>query len=70
MVKVQSMEKTIDRLLRLPDVLNCIPVSRSSWYLGIQQGKYPPGLLLGPRTRAWPASDIQALINKIKSEAA
>jgi prophage regulatory protein len=39
-----------------------IPVSRSSWWSGIKLGRYPKSVKLGPRTTAWRAEDIRALI--------
>ena len=38
--------------VRIRTVLQIIPVSRSSWYLGIQQNKYPKPVKLGPRSSA------------------
>ncbi len=57
-----------DRLLRLPDVLNRIPVSKSAFWQGIKTGRYPKPLKLGPRTTVWLEADIQGLIDKIKAE--
>ncbi len=48
--------------VRLPVVLAHIPVSRSGWWLGIAQGRYPKGIKLGPRMTAWRVEDIRALI--------
>jgi len=31
----------IDALLRLPEVLAIFPISRSTWYQGIKDGRYP-----------------------------
>jgi prophage regulatory protein len=39
-----------------------IPICRSAWWLGVKSGKFPKGVLLGPRTRAWRVEDIRALI--------
>ena len=39
-----------------------IPVSRSSWYAGVRDGKYPKPQKLGPRTSVWRASDILAIL--------
>ncbi len=50
------------RLYRLPDVLARIPVSKSSWFAGIQKGLYPRGHNLGPRTTVWRSDDIDQLI--------
>lgn len=54
-------------LYRLPEVLKRIPVSRSAWYRGIQEGKYPRGVALGPNTTAWRSSDIDQLISSLSS---
>ena len=55
-------------LLRLPQVLALIPVSRSAWWAGCKSGRYPKPVKLGPRTTAWRASDIAALLEKLTSE--
>lgn len=54
------------RLYRLPDVLARIPVSRSSWFAGIQVGRYPRGRHLGPRTTVWRSDDIDRLIQSLE----
>ncbi len=41
-----------------------IPVSRSSWWEGVRNGRYPQPVKLGPRTTAWRVEDIRALIEK------
>jgi predicted DNA-binding transcriptional regulator AlpA len=50
--------------VRLPDVLRVIPVGRSTWWLGVKEGRYPPAVKLGPRITAWRVEDIRALIAK------
>jgi prophage regulatory protein len=47
--------------LRLWQVLEYIPISKSAWWAGIQKGRFPPGVKLGPRTRAWSVAEILAL---------
>ena len=54
-------------LLRLPQVLALIPVSHSAWWAGCKSGRYPKPVKLGPRTTAWRASDIAALLEKLTS---
>lgn len=51
--------------LRLPRVLELIPVSKSGWWLGIQEGRFPKGVKLGKNTTAWKAEDIRALIEQL-----
>ena len=55
-------------LLRLPQVLALIPVSRSAWGAGCKSGRYPKPVKLGPRTTAWRAADIAALLEKLTAE--
>ena len=53
-----------DRLLRLKEVLELVPVSRSTWYSGVKSGRYPsPVHHLGPRISAWPLFSIMQLLN-------
>ena len=54
--------------LRLKSVLALIPVSRSSWYQGIQEGRYPKAVKLSPRTSAWRKSDIFRLIGDLNGQ--
>lgn len=52
-------------LLRLPQVLALIPVSRSAWWAGCKSGRYPKPVKLGPRTTAWRVSDIKDLLKRL-----
>lgn len=56
-----------DQLLRLKEVLQLIPVSRSSWYRGISCGQYPKPLKLSKRTVAWSRRDILSLISELSA---
>jgi prophage regulatory protein len=53
--------------LRLPQILaplGPIPVSRSTWWAGIKEGRYPQPVKLGPRITAWRVEDIRELIER------
>ena len=52
-------------LLRLPAVLQLVPVSRSHWWAGVASGKFPKGIKLSDRVTCWKSSDIQALIESL-----
>lgn len=39
-----------------------IPVSKSTWWAGIKDGRFPKPVKLGPRITAWRVEDIRALI--------
>jgi prophage regulatory protein len=51
----------VQTLLRLPTVKAETGASRSTIYLRIQQGLWPKPVKLGPRSVAWPASEVAAL---------
>ena len=51
-------------LLRLPQVLELIPVGKSTWWAGVKSGRYPPPVKLGPGITVWRSADILALISK------
>jgi prophage regulatory protein len=62
-----------ESLLRIYDITGCpkrgikglISISRSAWWAGVADGRYPKGILLSARTRVWPASSIQKLITDL-----
>lgn len=57
--------------LRLPQIIGdsergipaVIPVSRSTWWNGVKEGKFPQPVKLGPKTTVWKVADIRALID-------
>jgi len=51
--------------VRLPTVLAVYPVSRSTWWLGVKDGRFPKPVKLGPRTTAWRVSDIRELLDGV-----
>lgn len=57
-----------ERLLRLKDVLQIVPISKSSWWSGIQKGVYPAGKKLSERTTVWVYSEIMAIVDSIKQQ--
>ena len=55
--------------LRLPQVLNIVPISKSAWWEGCKAGRFLKPVKLGPRTTAWKAEDIAALVKQLGGEA-
>ncbi|MBO6868240.1 MAG: AlpA family phage regulatory protein [Thalassococcus sp.] len=41
-----------------------IPVSKSTWWQGVKDGRFPKPQKLGPRTTVWRVEDIRALFEK------
>jgi predicted DNA-binding transcriptional regulator AlpA len=48
----------------VPPVPALLPIGRSSFWAGIQNGIYPQGIKLGPRTTVWRVQDIRAILNQ------
>jgi len=47
----------------VPPIPPLIPVSRSTWWQGVKEGRYPqPVRTLGARVTAWRVEEILALI--------
>jgi prophage regulatory protein len=47
-----------------PPLPPLIPVGRTSFWLGVKNGRYPAPLKLGPGTTVWRASEIRAFIER------
>lgn len=48
-----------------PPIPAIIPISSTAWWDGVKNGKFPRPVKLGPRTTAWRAEDIRALIQSM-----
>jgi len=48
-----------------PPVPPLIPVSKSTWWSGVKNGRFPKPVKLGPRTTAWRVEDIRRLIEEV-----
>jgi prophage regulatory protein len=56
--------------LRLPQVLERFPVSKSKWWAGVKTGRYPASIKLSANTTAWHSDDIDKLIQQKREESA
>jgi prophage regulatory protein len=50
--------------LRLQEVLQYIPVGKTTFWNGVKAGRFPKPVKLGPRITAWRCEDIRALIDQ------
>lgn len=53
--------------VKLPQVLQVIPVSRSTFLNKIKSGEFPSAIKLSERSVAWRVSDIRALVEKLSA---
>lgn len=51
----------------VPPIPAIIPVSKSTWWLGVKTGRYPQPVKLGPRITAWRVEEIRELIALLAS---
>ena len=63
---MREVSKSTSRYLRLPEVLEVFPVSKSTWFQGVKEGRYPSPLKLSKRCSAWALEDIHALIKDLE----
>jgi len=51
-----------DRKRGIPPI---VPVSRSTWWAGVANGRFPKPVKLGDKLTFWRSSDIRALVAKL-----
>ncbi|MEO9863548.1 MAG: AlpA family phage regulatory protein [Yoonia sp.] len=59
-----QLEFPLTGFVRLSQILapsGPIPVSKSTWWQGVKEGRFPQPQKLGPRTTVWKAEDVRAL---------
>lgn len=66
MVNIQYLQTLPETgFLRLPQVLDLIPVGKSTWWAGVKSGRFPKSYKIGPRTTAWRVEDIRLLVEEL-----
>ena len=53
-----------EQLIRLNQVLELIPLAKSTWWEGVRAGRYPKPVKLGNRITCWRLEDIHELARK------
>ena len=64
---MQSIKSETEKkrgFLRLPQVLEILPISKSTWWKGIRDGRFPKPVKLTERTSAWSCAEIDALCDQ------
>lgn len=54
-------------LVRIKTILSVLPMSRSTWWNGVRDGRYPAPIKLGPKITAWRADDVNAVLKRSTS---
>ena len=63
-------DTVIEGFLRLKSVLAVYPVSKSTWWQGVREGKFPAPIKLSEHCTAWRSADIRALCERISNSSA
>ena len=56
------------RWLRIGKVLEKIPISKSAWWAGVAEGRFPAPTKLGPRLTVWLEEEIDEFMEGLKNE--
>lgn len=67
--KNQNLELPKEGFVRLPQVLAVIPISKSQFWLGVKNGKFPQPIKLGAKTTVWRVEDIRDFIAHFSQQA-
>ena len=68
MSNIHNKQKGPHRLIRLDEVLELLPISKSTWWDGVRTGKYPTPVKLGDRITCWRLDDVLKLVDKALSK--
>lgn len=52
------------------DIPALIPLSKTTWYAGINSGRFPKPIKFSRRVSLWRLSDIQRVLDEISKDAA
>jgi prophage regulatory protein len=53
--------------VRLSTILKIIPVSKSTWWAGVKDGRFPKSCKLWAKITAWRVEDIRDLMTKFEA---
>ncbi|MBD2551594.1 AlpA family transcriptional regulator [Microcystis elabens FACHB-917] len=63
------MTSATDRLLRLPEVIHRVGLSRTTIYSLIATGEFPMQIVIGPRAVAWSHQELEDWITSKRQAA-
>ena len=55
----------MDKLLRIPQVMELTGLAKSTVWLWVKEGKLPKPIKLSPRVSVWKESELMAFINGV-----
>lgn len=61
---LSSQPLPLTGFVRLPVILQHYPVSASTWWTMVREGRAPKAIKLGPNTTAWNADEIREFLGR------
>jgi len=58
----ETMMNKPKRYLRLSQILEILPIGRSTWWKGVKDGRFPPPIKLGTRITMWDEEEVLRLV--------
>lgn len=55
-----------ERLIRPKEFMLLLGIKQSKFYSSLREGKLPQPVMLTPKTKVWPISQVREFIEKIK----
>jgi len=52
------------------DIPPLLPISKTTWWKGIHEGRFPKPIKIGPRVSVWLVEDIKALMDAMARDKA
>jgi predicted DNA-binding transcriptional regulator AlpA len=62
-MKIEKKPLSETGFIRVPAILELIPIGKSTLWLWVKQGKFPRPFKLGQRTTAWRVEDVNLFIS-------
>lgn len=66
MARLTEKPMTNHRLIRMKEVLEILPISKSTWWEGVRTGQFPKPRKLGDRISCWRLEDILRLVGDVE----
>lgn len=54
--------------VRLSTILKIIPISKSTWWAGVKDGRFPKSVKLSTKITAWRVEDIKKLMASFEAK--
>jgi prophage regulatory protein len=64
-MKSEQTAMPLEGFVRLRQILQWVPVKKSTWWAGVQSGRFPKPLKLSPGVTVWRVQDIRRFVEQV-----